>query len=165
MATIRVSRHGKAATVDLDGLDTVDELLGEAHRALGGSEEEDFTFNDFHFSTLEDVPQHMPPEPWDKNTLGTILEIIAYIASYPKTEGGADAWLENNLDWDKAEFEEKYIGKFDSDEEFGQHLKDECGFLEDLPEQYELYFDFDKWVRDLVSNGDVWEINQHWFWS
>ena len=58
-------------------------------------------------------------------------------------------------------FEEAYQGEWDSEQEFAENFIDDMGILSDAPEVCQMYFDYEKYARDLFidsyyfSNGYV----------
>lgn len=61
--------------------------------------------------------------------------------------------------------EDCFIGEFDSLTHLAEHLADETGMLNDMPENLRNYFDFEKYGRDLQLGGDVWEEGGFYFWN
>lgn len=49
-------------------------------------------------------------------------------------------------------FRDAYEGEFDSEEEFAEHVVDECGMLDSMPENIQMYFDYEAYARDLFLN-------------
>lgn len=85
--------------------------------------------------------------------------------------GALEAWVsnsptyykwENHEDW-VSEFEEAYQGNWGSRQDFADHLADET-ITYDLPEISQLYFDYEKFARDLFM-GDYWEADGYIFRS
>lgn len=83
--------------------------------------------------------------------------------------GALEAWVsnaptyylwENHEDW-ISEFEEAYQGNWGSRQDFADHLADET-ITYDLPEIAQLYFDYEKFARDLFM-GDYWEADGYVF--
>ena len=58
-------------------------------------------------------------------------------------------------------FKERYMGKWDSEKDFAEHIVDECYNLDDMMGHLASYFDYDAYARDLFiddfyfSNGYV----------
>lgn len=61
--------------------------------------------------------------------------------------------------------EDCYIGEFKSLSHLAEHLVDDLGLLDQMPENLRCYFDYDAYGRDLSLGGDVWEENGHFFWN
>lgn len=66
---------------------------------------------------------------------------------------------------DLSEAEDAYIGEFKSFSHLAEHLMDETGGLDEMPENLRYYFDFDKYGNDLRIGGDAWENGGHYFWN
>ena len=83
--------------------------------------------------------------------------------------GALEAWVNNSptyYKWEEwqdwiSDFEESYCGQWDSEQEFADNLADET-ITPDLPEIGQLYFDYDKFRRDLFL-GDYWSSNWYIF--
>ena len=71
----------------------------------------------------------------------------------------------NLAEWEDwiSEFEDCYVGPFNSDEDFAIDWIDGTGMLADLPAVIQTYFDYDKFARDLMM--DFWEHDGHYFRS
>lgn len=74
-----------------------------------------------------------------------------------------DAYLvhfgNDNPSWE--DFEERYAGDFDSDQDFGYWLTDNFGYPEDDDHSY---FDYDSFGRDVRLN-DYIQIDGHYFYA
>lgn len=83
--------------------------------------------------------------------------------------GALEAWVNNSPtyykweEWENwiSDFEEAYSGEWNSEQEFADNLADET-ITPDLPEMGQLYFDYDKFRRDLFL-GDYWSSNGYIF--
>ena len=69
------------------------------------------------------------------------------------------AWVESGSyvaegDGEEAlsDFEDAYLGHWESFEDYAQQLADDIGLLADVPEAIANYFDWDAWTRDLASD-------------
>ena len=85
--------------------------------------------------------------------------------------GALEAWVDNAptyYKWEEYEswisdFEEAYAGEWDSEQEFADNLADDM-VTPDFPEMAQLYFDYEKFARDLFM-GDYWSSNGYVFRS
>ena len=85
-------------------------------------------------------------------------------------EGALEAWVANSPTYYKCEelenwisdFEESYSGEWNSEEEFADDLAVNTGLLDGVPDNIQLYFDWDKWTRDLFLT-DYWFSNGYVF--
>jgi len=86
--------------------------------------------------------------------------------------GALSAWVDNSptyYKWEEWEewlpnFEESYAGEWNSESEFAENLAVDCGLLDGVPDHIQLYFDWDKWTRDLFIS-DYWYSNGYVFRS
>lgn len=60
-------------------------------------------------------------------------------------------------------FNEKYFGQFDSDEDLGYYLAEECDLLHGVPEDIARYFDYEAYGRDCAY--DFYEDSGYYFYS
>jgi antirestriction protein len=93
--------------------------------------------------------------------IGEILEMLGMEESENAPEA-LKAWVSNSpvyYQWSEwanwcDEFEEAFVGSYSSTSEFAEQLADET-VTPDLPEIAQIYFDYEKWERDLFM-GDYW---------
>ena len=84
---------------------------------------------------------------------------LGAIEAYRENVGEEYTPLSDWQDW-IGEFQEAYQGEM-STKEFAEQLADEI-ILPDLPSIGAIYFDYEKWERDLFL-GDYWENKGHIF--
>lgn len=85
--------------------------------------------------------------------------------------GALEAWVSNSptyYKWEEwqdwiSDFEDAYQGQWNSEQEFADDLADQT-ITPDLPEMGQLYFDYNKFARDLFL-GDYWSSNGYIFRS
>ena len=66
------------------------------------------------------------------------------------------AYLDYESDADLSDFRERYCGRWDSEEEFAQHLADELCMFDNVPESITRFFDFKAFARELfMSDYDM----------
>lgn len=77
-------------------------------------------------------------------------------------------WIENfrleaptEQDWEDCK--DCFQGEFRNAGDFAEHLCDELGTLEEMPEHLKPYFDYDYYGRDLLMGGDFWQEGCYWF--
>lgn len=62
----------------------------------------------------------------------------------------------SDSDADFSDFRERYCGRWDSEEEFAQHLADELCMFDNVPESITRFFDFKAFARELfMSDYDM----------
>lgn len=62
-------------------------------------------------------------------------------------------------------FRDCYMGEWDSEEDFAENLAEECGYLDQMPDNLRHYFDFAAFARDLFFDfdfvdGHVFDLNR-----
>ena len=60
------------------------------------------------------------------------------------------------------EFTDSYVGKFDTDLEFAEHIVDDTMMLIGVPEEVARYFDYESYGRDLL-HGDYWTTDNYYY--
>lgn len=60
------------------------------------------------------------------------------------------------------DFKEAFTGEFETQLEFTDHIVEESGLLIGVDEKVKMYFDYEKYGRDLLC-GDYWENNNYYF--
>lgn len=72
-----------------------------------------------------------------------------------------DAYVSIFWEWDASGFSDRYLGEYDSMEDYAQEYIDSTGMLEQVPENLRCYFDVEKFARDL--SYDIAEESGHYF--
>lgn len=55
-------------------------------------------------------------------------------------------------------FQDSYQGAYDSLEDYGERIAEDCGYLEQVPECLKFYIDFDRFGNDMERGGDIFTI-------
>lgn len=101
--------------------------------------------------------------------LNEILEENRWTHISDTMTGALEAWVANapwTYLWEEwndwiGDFEEAYQGEWNSAQEFADQLADDT-ITGELPEVAQIYFDYQKFARDLFL-GDYWESNGYVF--
>ena len=106
------------------------------------------------FQDMENFPDAWYNESGlDEDTFDLILQ---YADLADDERRAFDAYIENKGSGRDAEvfddFRVKYVGEFDSEEEFAEHIADECGMLDKVPESIKQYFNYERFARDLFAS-------------
>ena len=62
----------------------------------------------------------------------------------------------------EGQFNDVFMGEFDSDADMASDLLDSTGELEAIPENLRHYFDYEAYARDMMT-GDVWKEGRYYF--
>lgn len=87
------------------------------------------------------------------------LEAVAkYAECYEKHGEAWKVWVDNdpNHNTEESDFEEQYLGEFDSLEDYAANFLERTGGLEGAPDLLKTYFDFAAYGRDMELGGDIW---------
>lgn len=76
-------------------------------------------------------------------------------------------WHDIDENWEdhKDDFEEAYVGEYESDRDFVEHIVEDTMFLVGVDEKVARYFDYDSFCRDLLLGGEYWTKNNYYFRS
>jgi len=110
------------------------------------------------FQDWEDIPDafigesHIDEEFWD-------------YMNYPADEDAKAAYCACFGEWDADRFNERYRGEFRSWKDMAESFADEMGYLSDVPDHLQYYFDYEKYANGIRCSGDMVEDNLHFFWN
>jgi antirestriction protein len=88
--------------------------------------------------------------------------LLTYVERYEKY---GEAWVAYEeyygSQWaTEDDFENRYIGEYESEEEFGEQYLDDTCMLSEVPESVRYYFDTERFTRDLFTN-DVTGVEEN----
>ena len=111
---------------------------------------------EFAYLDYENMPDAWYSESClDEDTFERILE---YADLDDDEQEAFRAFLDvtSDSDADFSDFRERYCGRWDSEEEFAQHLADELCMFDNVPESITRFFDFKAFARELfMSDYDM----------
>jgi len=113
---------------------------------------------EYMFQDWEDIPDafigesHIDEEFWD-------------YMNYPADEDAKAAYCACFGEWDADRFNERYRGEFRSWKDMAESFADEMGYLSDVPDHLQYYFDYEKYANGIRCSGDMVEDNLHFFWN
>jgi antirestriction protein len=109
---------------------------------------------EFMYQDFEGFPRNLYSE---SGLSGELFKYVQAITDMSDEEREAfDDFMDNDSDNDVERFKEAYQGHYDSMTEFAEHLLDDIGDLQQIPERLRYYFDFEAYARDLELGGDYW---------
>ena len=140
--------------IKLDQLEDEVEFWGICYELHKDESDPEFMFQDF-----EGFPRCMYQEA------GIHPQLFDYLKFDDSHEGRAkEAFMEIWNEWDEDKFRDSLIGEFDSREDFVTEHLSESGFFEGARPEFEQYFDFESYGRDMEMNGTISEHNGFYFW-
>jgi antirestriction protein len=160
MAKIYVGTYEKYNNGSIQGkwLDLLDypdkEDFLEACEEVHSDEE----YPEFMFQDWEGIPSRFIGESWISE------EVWDYLTSGIE-DGVREAYMFLFNKWDSEECEDLYEGEFSSWENFAEHIVEEEGLLEGMPEVIQSHFCCESYGRDLKLSGDYSEHEGHYFHS
>jgi antirestriction protein len=141
----------KGKWLDLEDYNDKDKFM-EACKELHKDEADpEFMFNDH-----EGVPSQFIGESWIDDKFWDYLNSDI-------DDDVKRAYMELFGEWNEDQCNDRYDGKFQSDEDYVEDLCERCGLLESIPENLRFYFDFKAYARDMSYNGEFKEENGHYF--
>ena len=104
--------------------------------------------------------ENYPDEWYSESGLdeATFERILEYADLDDDEQEAFRAFLDvtSDSDADFSDFRERYCGRWDSEEEFAQHLADELCMFDNVPESITRFFDFKAFARELfMSDYDM----------
>jgi antirestriction protein len=129
--------------VDLSIYDNKDDFYEYCAEIHEDEEDPEFMFQD----TEGDLKYFVSESSIDDNLWEFLEE-----SSDPEEEFQAFAAYASYLGGECAtysDFQEAYQGEFDSEEDFAEHILEECGDLNSIPKHLRYYFDYEEYARDL----------------
>jgi antirestriction protein len=119
------------------------------------------------FQDYEYVPEGLINESWISEHVFKLMEIISGMDS--DTADAFGIWCKNgHINFSKADpndllenFQDEYIGKYESEEDFARELMEQRDDLNDFAKQY---FDCEAYARDLFCS-DYWGDEGHVFYN
>lgn len=126
----------------------------DACRALHNDEEDP----EFMFQDYEGFPEDWYSESsLDEDTFDLIQK---YVDLDDDKKDAFEAFMECKSSGRDAEvfedFEDRYQGEFDSEEDFARYIADECCMLDNVPDNIKQYFDYEAFARDLFMEYTYW---------
>ena len=111
---------------------------------------------EFMFQDHEGVPSQFIGESWIDEKFWDYLNSDI-------DDDVKEAYMALFDEWNEDQCNERYEGKFRSDEDYAEDRCEQCGTLENVPEDLRFYFDFKAYARDMSYNGEFKEENGHYF--
>jgi len=146
--------------IELDKHTTEEDFFNLCKEIHQDEEDPEFMFQDFEtpeFFKNEISEYGFSSEFWERFDDAKNLDESEYEAF--------SAYINNGMEWDIDNFRDAYIGHFDGfnvNEEFGQHILEEMGELEQVPTHLRYYIDAESYGRDLLM-GDFFECEGYIF--
>lgn len=125
--------------IDIASFDDYDEFRDYLYRLHADERDPEFMAQDFENF----------PEQWYSESGFLNEEWFNRVKEYAEISEreAADAYIDMTGEWDESDFEDRYEGKYDSEEDFAYWIVDEIG-IENIQNK-DAYFDYDAFARDL----------------
>lgn len=139
--------------VDLVKCGDYDRFMKVCHNLHADEKDPELMYQDFMYF----------PEGW-YSECGIDEEMFDKIIEYADMDDkkAFEAWTNATGDDDVDEFRDRYMGEWDSEEDFAEHIVDECYDLDNMMGSLSSYFDYKSFAFDLFhsdytyDNGFVW---------
>ena len=139
--------------VDLVKCGDYDTFMEVCHNLHADEEDPELMYQDFMYF----------PEGW-YSECGIDEEMFDKIIEYAEMgdKKAFEAWTNATGDDDVEKFRDRYMGEWDSEEEFAEHIVNECYDLDNMMGSLSSYFDYKSFAYDLFhsdytyDNGFVW---------
>ena len=118
---------------------------------------------EFMFQDYECFPSCLYSEScMDEDTFDSIIK---YAELSEDEQEAFDDFLDLGNEFDMDDFHDRYVGHYDSEKDFAEHIIDECYDLEQMMGSLWSYFDFDAYARDLFMSDYSMGEHNHVFRS
>lgn len=139
--------------LELEDYSDKEGFLEECEELHSDEEDPELMFQDW-----EGIPNGMISESHIDDEVWEMLE-----AYNEHDEGAVNAYCSLFGSWNKRDFEDRYRGQYSSWRDFAEELVDEMGYLAEMPDHLQNYFDYDAYARDL--RFDFCEGDGYYFWK
>lgn len=85
-------------------------------------------------------------------SIDTVSELAGLIAEH----GGAYVAYVNHVNTEYAtesDFEDTYVGEYDSEKDFAEEEFENMGYLDNMPDQLQSYIDYERYARDIFIDA------------
>ena len=142
----------KGQWLDLEDYDDQDDFMRACRELHADEHDPEFMFCDHEGIPREFIGEcYLKPELWDYMNCDIDDDV-------------KEAYMYLFDEWNEDRCRDSYFGEFDNRTKMAEHLVDEMGLLDKIPENLQYYFDYEAYGRDMELGGDVCEHNHHWFW-
>lgn len=131
----------RGAWLDVDGFDK-DDLQSSISELMFKWDCEEYAFHDY-----DGFPEMFGEYP----DLDSVISYIQAVDQHDKV--AVDAYLTLFDLCDLEQFGDRFVGEFDSDQDFVWQYLEDTGELNAIPEHLQIYFDAEAWLRDQVLGG------------
>lgn len=156
--------HLRGEWFDFEDYSDADELLAAIGEMLAGFDAEYGTADncgvareEWAAHDSENLPNGLYSESMDFEQVYSHIEAMSDLSEYEKEaftdycENNGEAFSPDSIEG----FRDAYNGKHESEEAFAEQLVDDLGYLNEMPQHLQSYFDYEKFARDLFC-GDYW---------
>jgi antirestriction protein len=139
---------------DIEDYDDKEEFLEACQNFHEDEDDPEFMFQDW-----EDIPGELISE--------SCIDEEVFVLEKMYQQYGKDAvqaFIALFDRWNKGNFEDRYLGYHDSVQDFAEEWLDDTGALNEIPEKFRPYIDFERYGRDMILGGDILEHEGYYFW-
>ena len=115
---------------------------------------------EFMFQDWEDIPDGMISESRIDEKAWDLLDAFDEF-----DEGAVRAYIKCFGGWSRGDFEDRYRGEWSSWGDMGESVVGDLGYLDEIPEYLQCYFDYEKFAQDMRVSGDMIEHGGYFFWN
>lgn len=144
------------AWLDIAKFDDYDEFIDVCRQLHADEEDPELMFQDY-----EGFPESLYCESCMGE--GTFDKILEYAKLDDDDKEAFEDYLDYGHDYDIERFREAYCGKWNSKEDFAQHIVSECYDIERTMGSLASYFDYEAFARDLFMSDYEMADNNHVF--
>jgi antirestriction protein len=103
------------------------------------------------FQDFQGFPKYFYNESMTIGQMEDLYDFIHYCDDNNKD--AAHEYVDNFGGWDKYDFENVYLGEWETEEDFAEHLLNETGDMNEVPERLRYYIDIKAYASDLFIDS------------
>jgi len=137
--------------LDLEDYENEEEFLAACREVHSDEQEPEFMYQDW-----DDTPEGLIRESYLSPQIWEFIRINTECGKDTDRKEALRTFVEYFGVEELDNFDERYCGKYDSEAEFAEEIVNEC-YSEELSEFAKMYFDYEKYARDIFVNDYLYE--------
>ena len=149
----------------IDAKQKPDEIQDAIQQILATSPEpgaEEWAIHDYEGFGSLNLSEHVGIE--------RVCELAAFIEEHGQLGAELMNYVGGSLEEARQSMVDNYCGEYESLEHYAEQFAEDCGYLNQVPENLRNYINFESMGRDMELNGDIFTLELsfqelHVFWS
>jgi antirestriction protein len=143
--------------LDVEGMDADD--IEKAVQSFLDKADDDEIHEEWFISDYDDFPNLGEYVSFEE--VADVIELLDEAEKAGIDREVVKAYADNMGAWnfDIDALQEAFEGVYDDEEDFAYRIIEDCGMLDQMPENLRSYFDYAKFGQDLFYSGDYWQAD------